>query len=766
MRHKKRTIATVEDSHAQGRKPALPKSPVIRYLDWMSIEPRDPRQRYWVQSTRPELEGKLGTTFSLSNGMLGLRGAHEECPEWGRPEFYVAGTYTTGPASLLGFHDPDHILTHPDRMTPEALEGATHNSIQTLPNLPFPIALRVTVAGTPFAFDTHRILSAERLLELDCALLRRTLVFRGDTGRRTRVDSERFVSMADRDLVCLRAVVRRLNHDAPVEAQGCLHEQVTNTNGVRLWTAGGRLADDGLRGVECVTNGAESTIAIVQCERSAETANGRVVELFAVAGEMPLSEARRKAEAARDRGFEHCELEHRTAYRRELSAARVEFDGNPATVQGFNFGQMHLHMAFSPVAERTGVPIKGLTGHGYRFLTFWDMDFHMFPYYLMTKPHRARKLLEYRYSQLAQYRENARRWGAEGAQVPWETNTRGTEETAPWLCLQEREIHISADAAYMFKRYTEVTGDESVVRDMGAEFAFETARFYASRLKWREAEARYELPDIGCPDQYHTFADNNVFISLMAQWNLAYAADLFQQPELVPVAERIGIEAEEAARWREMAAQLHISEPNADGVIEEFDGFFALDADLGGICETYCRHSQAVKQPDVLAAFIPFEARYSREIRRKNWHYYNARTLHGSSLSLPGMAYAAARCGLNDEALYNLHASCRMDLDDGNLDTERGVHVSGGAVQWCTIVHGFGGLDAAAEGLTLRPNLPRQWNRLAFTVHWHFQRVDIEITRDAVSITVGSEQPCAVPVRIGDGEWRRLEPGDTTRELQ
>ena len=90
----------------------------------MRIEARDPRQCYWVQSTRRELEGKLGTTFSLSNGMLGLRGAHEECPDWGRPEFYVAGTYATGPASLLGFHDPDHILTHPARMTPEALEAA------------------------------------------------------------------------------------------------------------------------------------------------------------------------------------------------------------------------------------------------------------------------------------------------------------------------------------------------------------------------------------------------------------------------------------------------------------------------------------------------------------------------------------------------------------------------------------------------------------------------------------------------------------------
>lgn len=750
----------MKSRNVECRDKALSAECRVGYDAPMNIEPRDPKQRYWVQSTRRELEGKLGTTFSLSNGMLGIRGAHEECPDWGRPEFYVAGTYTTGPASLLGFHDPDHILTHPDRMTPEALAAATGNSIQTLPNLPFPVALQIDVAGSAFAFDTHKILSAERLLEIDNALLRRTLVFRDDAGRQTRVDSVRFVSMADPHLICLRAVVRRLNHDAPVVASGFLYEAVTNTNGVRLWEPGERVAEDGLRGMSCVTNVEQTAISIVQATRVSAQGDALAIELFAVAGLLPLAEARQRAAAAREHGFEACAAAHQAAYRRETEAAHVAFDANPATVQGFNFGQMHLHMALSPIAEQTGVPIKGLTGHGYRFLTFWDMDFHMFGYYLLTKPRRARKLLEYRYNQLPQYRANASRWGAKGAQVPWETNTRGTEETAPWLCLQEREIHISADAAYMFMRYAELTGDETVIRDMGAEFAFETARFYASRLRWNEAEARYDLPDIGCPDQYHTFADNNVFISLMARWNLRWAAELFAQPAYAAVAERIGVDSDEAAAWSEMSEKLFVHEPNSDGIIAECDGFFELDADLGGICETYCSHSQAVKQPDVLAAFIPFEARYPREIRRKNWHYYNARTLHGSSLSLPGMAYAAARCGLNDEALYNLHASCRMDLDDVNLDTERGVHVSGGALEWYTVVHGFGGLDATAEGLTIRPNLPRQWSRLAFTVHWRFQPVTIEITRDTVRVTVGRQAPCSVPVRIGDGEWRKIAPGE------
>ena len=106
-----------------------------------------------------------------------------------------------------------------------------------------------------------------------------------------------------------------------------------------------------------------------------------------------------------------------------------------------------------------------------------------------------------------------------------------------------------------------------------------------------------------------------------------------------------------------------------------------------------------------------------------------------------------------------------MDLDDVNLDTERGVHVSGGALEWGTIVHGFGGLDASEEGLTIRPNLPRQWSRLAFTVHWHFQRVDVEITREHVNVIIDTQSDCAVPIRIGDGPWECIEAGaQTTKE--
>ena len=321
--------------------------------------------------------------------------------------------------------------------------------------------------------------------------------------------------------------------------------------------------------------------------------------------------------------------------------------------------------------------------------------------------------------------------------------------------------HISADAAYMFKLYDELTPNHDCMVRMGAEFIMETARFYASRIKWHPDHQRYELPDIGCPDQYHTFADNNVFISMMARWNVEYAIGLAEDPQYGAAVATIGLTSSEVATWKEMMQNFYVIGPNEDGIIEEFDGFFKLSPDLDGICETFCSHSQAVKQPDVLAAFGPFESLFSEEIRRKNWAFYAARTLHGSSLSLPGMSYAASRCGLNDEALDYLHKSARMDLDDVNMDTDRGVHVSASALQWYTIVFGFAGLTPCREHLYFKPNLPYQWNHVDFTTHWQFQRLRVRLTHQDITLAADSGNDRPITITLEDRPVIQLAPGTT-----
>lgn len=711
------------------------------------IAGRDLTTECWTETATPGLEGRLATQYALANGYLGIRGTHEEMPAWASPGFYVAGSYCAAPAALVPIHSPAHILCHPERVKPE--HHAEYAEVTTMPNLPNPIAVRLTIGEEIIDLAAVEILACERLLHMAEARLSRRLVIRDRAGRRTIIDSERFASWDDPHLAAFRYRVTADGHDAPIAVEPLIYREVSNARGIRLFEVIEERHVPGLHRMTVRLAKPEQYLTIAQAALVQQHGGG--VEVEATVGvHDSTSEAEQTATCALAAGYDALFAAHLAAVRQAAARAGAEIKADTLSTQGFRFGCLHLEMALCRDNPRVSVPIKGLTGEGYRFMVFWDTDFHLFPYYLLTNPRQAQQLIRYRYLLLDAARRNARAWGYRGAQVPWETGSSGEEETAPWLCLQERELHISADAAYMVKQYDELSGDPSVLLDYGAEIVFETARFFASRVTWNAEAARYELRDIGCPDQYHTFADNDVFINRMAMWNLAYAAELAEDARLRLVREKIKLTADEAEEFRTIADRFYLIAPNAEGIIEEFDGFFALSTDLRGISECYCAHSQAVKQPDVLLLFHPFAEEYSEEIMQRNWQFYAARTLHGSSLSLPGMALAAAKAGLLDEALPYFQRAARMDLDDVNLNSSLGVHLAGYAVLWQTVVFGFAGLSARRDGLHFCPRLPRQWDGLTFTIHWHGHRLSAELTHDRLQLTAAAENAGAVPVWVND----------------
>ena len=103
-----------------------------------SINCRDFTRQLWNETAAPALEGRLATQYALANGYLGIRGTHEEMPDWASPGFYVAGSYCTAPVSLIPIHSPDHILSHPERVRPE--HHAEYTEMTTMPNLPNPVS--------------------------------------------------------------------------------------------------------------------------------------------------------------------------------------------------------------------------------------------------------------------------------------------------------------------------------------------------------------------------------------------------------------------------------------------------------------------------------------------------------------------------------------------------------------------------------------------------------------------------------------------------
>ncbi len=119
-------------------------------------------------------------------------------------------------------------------------------------------------------------------------------------------------------------------------------------------------------------------------------------------------------------------------------------------------------------------------------------------------------------------------------------------------------------------------------------------------------------------------------------------------------------------------------------------------------------------------------------------------TAHGSSLSPAVHAALLARTSRYDEALDLLQLAARIDVDDVSKTTAHGLHVATMGGVWMAMVHGFAGIQADGDGLTIRPRLPGGWERL--TVHLVYRGVGVEVRIDGGGVNVHTDGPLHVVV--------------------
>ncbi len=73
--------------------------------------------------------------------------------------------------------------------------------------------------------------------------------------------------------------------------------------------------------------------------------------------------------------------------------------------------------------------------------------------------------------------------------------------------------------------------------------------------------------------------------------------------------------------------------------------------------------TKVIKQADVVMMLSLFKDRYSKEIKKANWEYYEPRTEHGSSLSACAYAMVAAEFGNLDFAYKYFLKTAKIDLE-------------------------------------------------------------------------------------------------------
>src|SRR6185503_1253919 len=82
----------------------------------------------------------------------------------------------------------------------------------------------------------------------------------------------------------------------------------------------------------------------------------------------------------------------------------------------------------------------------------------------------------------------------------------------------------------------------------------------------------------------------------------------------------------------------------------------------------------------------------------------------------------AARLGDTEKALNYFYQTCKIDLSETGSFAARGIHIGALGGLWQSAILGFAGLSVGPEGLSLSPQLPGAWRRMAFAARWHGRR--------------------------------------------
>ncbi len=710
-----------------------------------------------------ELLAQSESIFALSNGHIGLRGNLDEGEPHGLPGSYLNSVYEVRPLPYAeaGYGYPE--------------------SGQTVINVTNGKIIRLLVDDEPFDIRYGNLHSHERILDLRAGTLTRQVDWSSPAGARIRVTSVRMVSLTQRAIAAISYTVEPVdsklrlvlqseivaNEELPPAGndprlsailQNALvseEHQSSNDGAPARAVLVHRTRLSGLRiaaGMSHVINGpermairTESYDDLGRVTVAAEVAPGEQIQIVKHIGYGWSSGRSRPAlidqvvaalAAAHLTGWDGLVAEQRAYLDEFWEGADVEVDGDAEIQQAVRFGLFHILQAGAR-AEYRPIAAKGLTGTGYDGHTFWDTETFVLPVLMYTHPSAAADALRWRHLVLPEAKRHATELGLAGAAFPWRT-IRGQECSGYWPA-GTAAFHINADIADAVSRYLDATEDSAFEEEVGLELLVETARLWRS-LGQHDAVGRFRIDGVTGPDEYSAIKDNNVYTNLMAQRNMAYAADLATR--LPVVAEALGVTTEEAASWRDAAAAIYIPFDERLGVHPQHEGFTDYarwdfkntPEDRYPLLLHYpyfqLYRKQVVKQADLaLAMYLRTDA-FTPEQKARNFAYYEALTVRDSSLSANTQAVIAAEVGQLDLAHDYLAEAALMDLRDVEHNTSDGIHMASLAGAWMALVAGFGGMRAGAGALTFSPRLPGGISELRFRLRYRGRKLRVTINSE------------------------------------
>ncbi len=631
--------------------------------------------------------------------------------------------------------------------------------------------IHVEVDGETLDLNTAQVEAFYRELDMQNGLFLRRFTVR-TAGGSVQVEAERFVSLAQKELLAVRYHLTP-DYDAHVVMRPYLDANVRNLDSNYEETFWDMLeeeeTEDALAlltktkenpfgtprfavsaAMSCWADGLEMAgrrldSGYVETRYEGDVAAGEdvVMEKYALCftsrdyDEKVLSTLSLKAAArAREVGYDALRDAHTAAWRDRWAGCDVTIQGDDAAQQGIRFNLFQLLSTYSGDDARLNIGPKGFTGEKYGGATYWDTEAYCLPVYMaIAGQDVAKQLLLYRWLQLDGAYHNARQQGLKGALYPMVTFT-GVECHNEWEITFE-EIHRNGAIAHAIFNYATYTGDMDYMLREGLDVLCGVARFYTDRVHFSNRHGKYMIHGVTGPNEYENNVNNNWYTNRIAAWSIG----LFVTQARRASQERrreLAITEDELAHMVDVVEKMYYPEDAELGIFVQHDTF--LDKELMPASDIPARErpinqhwswdhilrSCFIKQADVLQGLYFLNHLYDVETIRRNFDFYEPMTVHESSLSPCVHSILAAQLGYHEKAVEMYQRTARLDLDNINNDTDDGLHITSMAGSWLAMAHGFAGMRTT-DGLSLSPFLPDAWQGYAFQFHYRGRVIRVSV---------------------------------------
>lgn len=726
--------------------------------------------------------------MSLGNGYMGMRGNFEEKYSGDS----LQGTYIAG-------------IYYPDKTRVGWWKNGYPEYFAKVLNAVNFIGIDIFIDGQELDLAKIKIKNFERKLDMKESCLYRSFTIIDKEGRETQVQIKRFISLHTQEVAAISYSITPVNHSADICFVPYLDGDVSNEDSnydEKFWLEDESSAEPNLCTLTMRTKKLDFLVAAAMkyevklngksvdmkpeiINRSKYTGNSihtnvksnEKITLFKYIaitntryfdGKQVTDKAKEIVSAAYEKGFDELYAEHAEDWRNHWKESDIVIEGDVCAQQAIRFNIFQLSQTYNGKDSRLNIGPKGFTGEKYGGSTYWDTEAYCIPFYLSTADEQtAKNLLLYRYNQLDKAKENARKLGLKGALYPMVT-MNGEECHNEWEITFE-EIHRNAAISYAIFNYVRYTGDEEYLARYGFDVLVETSRFWASRATYNPVKDKYMILGVTGPNEYENNVNNNWYTNTMAVWNLRYTLKTYEilkkkyTERFKELIEKLDIRYEEIENWKDIVNKMYYPYCKEYEVFEQQDGYMDKKQEFAEDIPEEERplnqhwswdrilRSCFIKQADVLQGLFFLNDEFNRDTIKRNFDFYEPRTVHESSLSSCIHSILASQLRYEDKAYELYLRTARLDLDNYNNDTTDGLHITSMAGTWMSITYGFGGLRIKNGMLSLRPHLPKAWNRLSFKILFRKHLFNISVDKD--NVVVEQERGGSIRICIYGSEY-------------